>query len=159
MACWRRTRTKSGKYGPRELCSESYMSLGRLYVPREVDLADRTRGAQRPEFPWAVFSEFRPRPPPAGQYVLTNQCRLTFCMTSDLGRVHTHPFEGGLNDKLQFFTCGATTAKGRGVVLRGREAQIDCVVRYFLPLQLCSLNNIEIYFNRCVGRTSRRDTI
>ena len=46
------------------------MSLGRLYVPREVDLADRTRGAQRPEFPWAVFSEFRPRPPPAGQYVL-----------------------------------------------------------------------------------------
>ena len=49
MACWRRTRTKSGKYGPRELCSESYMSLGRLYVPREVDLADRTRGAQRPE--------------------------------------------------------------------------------------------------------------
>ena len=49
MACWRRTRTKSGKYGPRELRSECYTSLGRLYVPREVDLADKTRGAQRPE--------------------------------------------------------------------------------------------------------------
>ena len=34
------------KIRPRELCSESYMSLGRLYVPREVDLADRKRGAQ-----------------------------------------------------------------------------------------------------------------
>ena len=49
LACWRRTRTKSGKYGPRALWSKFYMSLGSLYVPREVDLADKTRGAQRPE--------------------------------------------------------------------------------------------------------------
>ena len=49
LACWRRTRTKSGKYGPRALWSQFYMSLGSLYVPREVDLADKTRGAQRPE--------------------------------------------------------------------------------------------------------------
>ena len=49
MTYWR-TRTKSGKYGPRALWSEFYMSLGSLYVPREVDLADKTRGAQRPEF-------------------------------------------------------------------------------------------------------------
>ena len=47
LASWRRTRTRSGKYSPRELCSESYTPLGRLYIPREVDLADRTRGAQR----------------------------------------------------------------------------------------------------------------
>ena len=37
------------------------MSLGSLYVPREVDLADKSR---------AVFSGFCPRPPPAGQYVI-----------------------------------------------------------------------------------------
>ena len=49
LACWRWTRTKSGKYGPRALWSQFYMSLGSLYVPREVDLADKTRGAQRPE--------------------------------------------------------------------------------------------------------------
>ena len=33
------------KYGPRAPWSQFYMSLGRLYVPREVDLADKTRGA------------------------------------------------------------------------------------------------------------------
>ena len=85
MACWRRTRTKSGKYVPRALWSQFYMSQGRLYVPREVDLADKTRGAQRPEScppgqpyfkhrssPWArpVRQGFCPRPPPAGQYVI-----------------------------------------------------------------------------------------
>ena len=36
LACWRRTRTKSGKYGPRALWSEFYMSLGSLYVPRDI---------------------------------------------------------------------------------------------------------------------------
>ena len=36
------------KYGPRELRSECYTSLGRLYVPREVDLADKTRVAALP---------------------------------------------------------------------------------------------------------------
>ena len=36
LACWRLTRTKSGKYGPRALWSQFYMSLGSLYVPRDV---------------------------------------------------------------------------------------------------------------------------
>ena len=36
------------KYGPRALCSQFYMSQGMLYVPREVDLADKTRVAATP---------------------------------------------------------------------------------------------------------------
>merc|ERR1712055_938744 len=36
------------KYGPRELRSECYTSLGRLYVPREVDLADRLGSLRSP---------------------------------------------------------------------------------------------------------------
>ena len=36
LACWRRTRTKSGKYGPRALCSQFYMSLATLRSPRLV---------------------------------------------------------------------------------------------------------------------------
>ena len=55
LACWRRARTKSGKYGPRVLWSQFYMSLGSLYVPREVDLADKTRGAQTYRLPLFSF--------------------------------------------------------------------------------------------------------
>ena len=36
------------KYGPRELRSECYTSLGSLYVPREVDLADRLGSLRSP---------------------------------------------------------------------------------------------------------------
>ena len=47
------------KYGPRALCSQFYMSQGRLYVPREVDLADKTRVAALP-------SSCPPGQPPLG---------------------------------------------------------------------------------------------
>ena len=43
MASERQARTKFGKSGPRALCSQFYRSLGRLYIPREVDLAAKTR--------------------------------------------------------------------------------------------------------------------
>ena len=61
LACWMEaddsseTRTKSGKYGPRVLWPQFYMSQGRLYVSREVDLADKTLGAQRREWTYIVI--------------------------------------------------------------------------------------------------------
>ena len=48
LACWRRTRTKSGKYGPRALWSQFYMSLGILYVPRVAALPSSCPPGQPP---------------------------------------------------------------------------------------------------------------
>ena len=68
------------KYGPRALRSECYTSLGRLTwrtdsgrcapLVRPPGQPPLGRIAFWPECPWAVFSGFCPRPPPAGQYVL-----------------------------------------------------------------------------------------
>ena len=68
------------KYGPRELMSECYTSQGRLTWRTDSGrCAPLVRPPGQPplgriafwhEFPWAVFSGFCPRPPPAGQYVL-----------------------------------------------------------------------------------------
>ena len=41
------------------------------------------------EFPWAVFSGFCPRPPPAGQYVLVFVCLLHELLQAAISYIHS----------------------------------------------------------------------
>ena len=95
------------KYGPRALCSQFYMSQGRLYVPREVDLADKTRVAALP-------SSCPPGQPPLGHIASLGTYRIVTRVP--LGRIfrilsssassrpicHNIYFKGILHQKILF---------------------------------------------------------